>query len=109
MNRQDYKYRVVFISDNRDKLSQNMKQFIKGIYNQLEVLTNLEAVGEHKFINEELRNITAYKWVTGKHINWSEEQRKYGKIPLPGYSFEKIHCWVDKTKNFDDINMALKL
>lgn len=108
-NRQDYTYRVAFISDNKDTLCQNMKQFINGNYNQTDIMTNLEIGKEYPVNSTDASNTVAYEWATGKHVNWSEGEKKYGKIPLPGYSFEKVHCWSDKVKNFGEIEMALAM
>lgn len=108
-NRQDYTYRAAFLSDNKDTLCQNMKQFINGNYDQIDIVTNLERGKEYPVNNTDTSNTTAYEWVIGKHVNWPESEKKYGKIPLPGYSFEKVHCWSDKAKNFEEIEMTIAM
>lgn len=108
-NRQDYTYRAAFLSDNKNMLCQNMKQFISGNYDQTDIETNLETVKEYPVNCTNACQVIAHEWVTGKHVNWSVGEKKYEKIPLPGYSFEKLHCWSDRAQNFGDIEMALAI
>lgn len=108
-NRQHYSYRAAFLSDNKNRLCQNMKQFIGGNYNQIDLETNLVAGKEYPVDCTDACKVTAYEWVTGKHVDWTQREKKYEKVPLPGYSFEKVHCWSDKAKNFRDVEMALAM
>ena len=42
----------------------------------------------------------AKAWITGEKVDWTKlwDGMKVNKIPLPGYPFEKIRCWLEDGK-----------
>lgn len=110
--RYEFKYRVAFISENKDKLSELFDMYLNGCEedspdniitekNSKEAtITDLNDL----IMNNMLSDIAAL-WVKGNHIEWSKFYDDIcEKISIPGYPLEKEKYWYKKkeTSNSND-------
>lgn len=96
-NRQEYPYRIAIIADSMKGLRNTLKVILEGNFEGDNLYTNLvEKANKVSSWDSEQQRVSI-NWVQGDNVDWeSLGGLKCRKIPLPGYSFEPVHCWIDK-------------
>lgn len=82
VGRKAFKYRWATITSNIEELINHLDR------SDIQEPSN---INQH----DEILNLFLHKWIDGKNIDWDQlyKMKKYYKIPLPSYPFERVSYW----------------
>jgi len=108
-NREQYPYRIAVIADSMEELISNLEMIEKSNFTSVNLYTNIFEKPFNGNLTNGGRQKLIMSWIKGDNVKWNiPDNFKCRKVPLPGYSFEPTHCWIDKEENIQESLTAIQ-
>lgn len=105
-----YQYRVLIVADSKNDLLNKLENCCNGLLDIVGVYNNCISSKSIASDGNALYYELAMNWIKGNTVDWAMTKVKHNrKIPLPGYSFEPIHCWSGQKENINNVGLVLQM
>ncbi len=105
-----YSYRVLIVADNKNDLLNKLDNCCNGLFDLAGIYNNFISGKSKTSVENAAYHELAMDWIGGNTVDWIMTKVKHDRtIPLPGYSFEPVHCWSQKKENIENVGLVLEM